>query len=66
MTRKREGAAIRQEARANGYPARSRQPQRSLPEPRDAGEFESRGELVVTIVVGFLFLYAFMWLAAAY
>ncbi len=66
MTRKREGAAIRQETRANGNPARGRQPRTSLADARDHGEFSSRLELVATCIVGFLFLFSFMWLAAAY
>ena len=66
MTRKREGAAIRQETRAQRKRPEGRQPVESIAERTDFGEFRSLSELVATCLVGSLFLFCFMWLAAAY
>lgn len=66
MTMKREGAAIRQETRAQGKRPESRQPIENIAERGDFGEFSSLTEFVATCLAGSLFLFCFMWLAAAY
>lgn len=65
MTEKCRGAAIRQETRAQGSPAVCRQPRESIAERRGAGELTPK-EFAVSCVVGTLFVFSFMWLAAAY
>jgi hypothetical protein len=62
---RKEGAAIRQDHRSNGYPATRRTTIESIPAWADEEEW-SRPKTIAIIVVGALFLYAFMWLAAAY
>ena len=65
MISKREGAAIRQDHRSNGYPATRRKPMRSISELEEP-EHWSRGKLLLAVLAGSMVLYAFMWLAAAY
>ena len=60
-----EGAATRQSNRANGYPATRRKPVRSISELEEPEQW-SRGKVFLAVFAGSLFLYAFMWLAAAY
>ena len=61
----REGAAIRQDHRANTKPAKSRKACISVAELREPEEW-SAGRTVVVALVAALFMYAFMFLAAAY
>lgn len=66
MTRQRKGAATYHSTRANQHPARSRQARKSIAAPRDAGEQMTLGSFAAAVLVGFLFMFSFMWLAAAY
>lgn len=65
MINRKEGAAIRQDHRSNGYPATRRTTIESIPAWADDEEW-SVGKTIAIAVVGALFLYVFMWLAAAY
>lgn len=65
MINAKEGAAIRQDTRANAQPAKRRKTRRILPELREPEEW-GRAETIIAIAIGGAFLYAFMWLAAAY
>ena len=65
MARQKDGAAIRQDHRSNGTAARSRKPHQSIP-AWGAGEEWGLGKTVATVAAGSAFLYAFMWLAAAF
>lgn len=65
MPSEKEGAANRQVTRSYGYPATRRTTIESIP----AWPCEEKWGAVKTIAVviaGTLFVYAFMWLAAAY
>ena len=62
---RKEGAAIRQDHRSYGYPATRRTTIESIPAWADDEKW-SKGKTVAVTVVGVIFLYAFMWLAAAY
>ena len=61
----KEGAAIRQDTRSNRNAAKSRTPYPSIPAWQEEEEW-STGKTALVMVVGFLFLFSFMWLAAAY
>lgn len=61
----KEGAAIRQDHRSNGTAARGRKPNRSIP-AWGADEEWGLGKTIAITAAGSAFLYAFMWLAAAY
>lgn len=65
MTKQREGAAIRQDTRANDNPALRRKPMNSLPEGRD-GELDSPAALILASLAGAIIMFSFMWLTAAY
>jgi len=65
VIRRKEGAAIRQDHRSNSVAARSRKPRQSIPAWADDEEW-STGKTIAVIIVGSIFLYAFMWLAADY
>lgn len=65
VTSRKEGAAIRQDHRSNRKPAASGEPMQSIPAWADDEEW-STGKTALVMVVGFLFLFSFMWLAAAY
>ncbi len=65
MISRKEGAANRQVTRANGIAARSRKPRPSVAELQEQEEW-SVGKTIAITIIGALFLYVFMWLAAAY
>lgn len=65
MISQKEGAANRQVTRSNSHAARSRKPTHSIP-AWESDEEWSIGKTVAIGIVGFLFLFSFMWLAAAY
>ena len=66
MRSKKEGAATYQSTRANRQPAHGRKTHTSIATPRDEVEQMSKGQLALACLVGFLFMFSFMWLAAAY
>lgn len=66
VIRQEEGPAIRQDTRATAQPAMSRKTRPSVAELQDCGDFESPREMAAVIAIGTVFLFAFMWLAAAY
>ena len=66
VTSKKEGAATYQSTRANRKPAQCRKTHTSITTPRDEVEQMPLAQLALTVLVGFLFMFSFMWLAAAY
>lgn len=62
---RKEGAAIRQDHRSNGYPATRRTTIESIPAWSEYEEWSKPKTIAIT-AIGTLFLFAFMWLAAAY
>lgn len=66
MKRQKEGATTYQSNRANQHTARSRQARKSIAAPRDASEPMTLKGFVMTVLVGFSFMFSFMWLVAAY
>jgi len=62
---RKEGAANRQVHRSNARPAIRREAKPSIP-AWETDEEWSLGKTIAVTIVGALFLYAFMWLAAAY
>ena len=67
MSRKKEGAAAWEATRSNVHPARIRIPVNSLTETSDGdGLGLSPVETLASIAVGFLSMFALMWLAAAF
>lgn len=65
MNGRRKGAAIRQDTRAKGYPATRRTTIESIPAWADDEEW-GMGKTIAIAIVGAVFIFAFMWLAAAY
>ena len=65
MTRRNEGAAIRQDHRSRSNAARNRMPAHSIP-AWEAEEEWSAPKTIAVSIAGAFFLYACMWLAAAY
>ena len=65
MNSQKEGAAIRQDHRSNSIAARNRKPRQSIP-AWEADEEWSMAKTIAVAVIGAIFVYAFMWLAAAY
>ena len=64
---KKEGAAIRQDTRSTRVTAYSRRPRPSVAQKRADDRAElSLLQVVGSSIVGVVFLFAFMWLAAAY
>lgn len=65
MRSEKEGAANRQVHRSNARPAVCRQARPSIT-AWEADEEWSTGKTIAAIIIGTVFLYTFMWLAAAY
>ena len=67
MNREKEGAAIRQDTRSARMTAYSRRPRPSVAQKRaDDRAALSLAKVFGCSLVGVAFLFAFMWLAAAY
>ena len=65
MRTRKEGAANRQVHRSNGYPATRRTTIESIPAWADDEEWGA-GKTIAVVAIGTAFLYALMWLAAAF
>lgn len=66
MRNEREGAVTFHSIRANSMPAHDRTTRNSIATPSDEVEQMSAGQLLLVILVGVVFVFSFMWIAAAY
>lgn len=65
MADERAGAANRQANRSRSAAARGRKPSHSIP-AWEGDEEWGAGKTIASVVIGTAFMYAFMWLAAAF